>query len=265
MSKEANVEEMFKPLLAHPRFNLGKMEHTSFIDSLYNLVRGLRRPDYVRVLVDRPDFRIYGHPCEESGLMDIYSYILNSDFQYMLFGEHHMHAVENLPSMILFLEKTFSDQLDDPDLTTVLFPFVYYAYAGFYRPGSDQPKHSSDLSDTEMDENGDADTDWPTKEAVAALATRGYIPSTMAPNGPSNPILYGIGFWDDPGEPQRTGLRARMQIDGISFTTVDSRGRGFIHVACLKPDDWISAIVFLLGIGIDPNLRDNAGMQSPLS
>ena len=271
----------FESLLAHPKFSLRKLDHQSIIRSVSSLARALERPECVSVLTSRSDFRIYGHPLEEAELHDTWQYLLNTDYDYISFGEETMPGVKGLPAMILVLDKIFSDQLDSPDAMKVLFPFVYYAYAGFYRPQSAISEESSAWSDT--DSSGDMDegaavnclagemadalaTDglgWPSKKAVAALSTEGYIPSTMAPGGEKNPTLYGIGFWDDPFETQRGLLRERLQTEGISFFTVDSKGRGFIHTACLQTEGWDTALTFLLRIGTDPNLRDNAG-KTPL-
>ena len=87
-----------------------------------------------------------------------------------------------------------------------------YAYAGFYRPPTEDHVDS-----------GGADMSWPAEEAVTALANEGYIPSPLADAGDTGPTLNGIDFWDDAGEPQRPTLRARMQSDSISFTRQTQR------------------------------------------
>jgi len=129
----------------------------------------------------------------------------------MLFGGHHIHAVENLPSMMLVLNRAFPGRPDMNEITT-LFSFVYYAYAGFYRPPTEDHVDS-----------GGADMSWPAEEGVTALANEGYIPSPLADAGDTGPTLNGIDFWDDAGEPQRPTLRARMQSDSISFTRQTQR------------------------------------------
>jgi len=120
---------------------------------------------------------------------------------------------------------------------------VYYAYAGS-RPRPEWNKKQGE-------------------EAMAALVAYGYIPSS-SPVPPYYLSVYGVDFWDDAGEPQRTMIRESMQSDGISFSTVDCRGGGFIHAISAQTEDlWTPALLFVLRIGADPNMRDNMG-QTPL-
>lgn len=78
------------------------------------------------------------------------------------------------------------------------------------------------------------------------------------------PYVYGIGFWDsDDGDIRRT-LRHRLEVEGISFLTCDSSGRGFLHciseLSCKWPGMKLDVVRLVLRHGGQVSLRDKQGL-----
>ncbi len=257
----SETSQAISTLLAHPDFDLHRQPHASLIDTLVAVARGFGADDLdlARVLVSRPDFHVRKSSYEESELNDTLAYIRNTDYD-VGFLDQAMDGMLNIPAMILLLEKTFPD-VSDLDPMRLLWPFVYYAYAGFYCP----PARNTN----EDDDDSELDFDWPSEEALASLASKGYISAHLdvhpGEGSRGSRDLYGMYFYDDEQASLQHAFRAHMQSQGISFLTTDSKGRGFVHAACAlwEPGFVAISLLFLLSIGIDVDVRDNAG-KTPL-
>ncbi len=254
-------------LLAHPDFDLHVQPHASAIGTLAAVARGYGAGDLevARAMVGRPDFHVRKSSYEESQLNDTLSYMRNTDYD-ASFLDQALDGMCNIPAMILLMEKTFPD-VSDLEPMRLLWPLVYYAHAGFYYP---LPARDSDSdSDDDGDDDSGSDSDWPSEAALADLASEGYIssPVHVQPTEGTTPgrDLFGMYFYDDEHSSLQHAFRARMQSQGISFLTADSKGRGFLHAVCAAWETPFAAIslLFLLSIGMDVNLRDDGG-QTPL-
>ncbi len=258
----SETSQAISMLLAHPDFDLHTQPHASVIDTLVTVSRGFLAGDLdlARVLVGRPDFHVRHSSHEETELNNTLAYMRNTDYDWC-FIDQDLDGMSNIPAMILLLEKIFPD-VSDLEPMRLLWPFVYFAHAGLYYPSVDDGNDGSD-----GDDGSETDFDWPSKAALASLASEGYISSPVQPAGRTteNRVLFGLYFFDDELASLQRGFRASMQNQGISFSTTDSKGRGFIHAVCAlwEPGFVAVSLLFLLAIGTDVNLRDNSG-QTPL-
>ena len=251
-------------LLAHPDLDLHTQPHASVIDTLIAVARGYSADDLdlARVLVSRPDFHVRKSSYEETHLNDTLAYMRNTDYDFSFLDD----GMYNIPAMILLLERAFPN-ISDIEPMRLLWPFVYYAHAGFYYPPTSDG--DGDDSGDDSDDDNRSGLDWPSEAALASLANEGYILSPVhvhpAEGTGGSRDLFGIYFFDDEHASLQHAFRANMQRHGISFSTTDSKGRGFIHAACAlwEPGFVAISLLFLLSIGTDVNLRDDGG-QTPL-
>lgn len=257
----AEVCEVVRMLLARPDFDLYTQPHQSSVDALSAVVRGFCAGDLevAQALVSRPGFHARKASYEETTMNDNLAYMSNTDYDACFVGEESMKGQCNIPAMIL-LEKTFP-HVSDLWAMRLVWPFVFFAHAGFYLPPA---------RDGDGDSESESDFDWPTEAALESLISNGYISSSVqiAEGTTATNVRdpFGIYFYDDEQATLQHAFRATLQSQGISFSTTDSKGRGFAHAAC--GTEWESRLVaisllFLLSIGADINLADKEG-RTPL-
>ena len=237
-------EVMLPLLLSHADFNLQAQSHKMVIDAISGLAR---YPcfDLLRTLLRRPDFQTRKSTVEENEMNDTYNYWLNTDYDIDFFAKE-LDAVYETPRVIALVEKTF-DKFPDSMAPKVLWPFVYYAFAGY-------PSRPAD-TDAESDPELQAD-----RRSDSESSTQSGVPMSTAPD------VYGMSFWDNSSGDLRRVLRNGFEADGISFSSLDSKGRSFLHNVCMLGSDAvmkIDCVQFLLENGAEPNLRDETG-RTPL-
>jgi ankyrin repeat protein len=201
--------------------------------------------DPLRTLLRRPDFQIRKSTAEKNAMNDIYNYWLYTDYELESWSKKSDRMYE-VPVVAALLEKTF-DEIPDSLAPRVLWPFVYYAFAGY----------PSRTADTDAESGQDLDADH---GSDSVSLTQSSIPESTAPD------VYGVSVWDNSSGDLRRGLRNKLEVEGISFSSLDSKGRSFLHNVCMLGSDAImniDCVQFLLKNGAEPNLRDETG-RTPL-
>ena len=267
-----NADIIAPLLLAHAGLDLQAQSHEVVTKAIFGFRYNFRF-DLLRKILRRPDFRTHKSSIEESEMMDFYNYWLNTDYDLDMWS-NNLDRMYEVPLIISLVEKTF-DRFSDSMAPRILWPFVYYAFEGFSSPCDD---HSSSREvDAENDKN-DADQDSISDKVLEGSDVALEIRSEWSFSKPhacdhdrrncgvAEPSVFGIGFWDNSNGDLRRGLRTTLEAEGISFSTLDSQGRSFLHNVCEIGSSSlhkVQCLRFLLARGANVDLQDNKG-RTPL-
>ncbi|KAK1757325.1 hypothetical protein QBC47DRAFT_154070 [Echria macrotheca] len=250
-------------LLSHPGFDLQPQSHRSVIYTLFHLARECKAGylELTEGLLRRPDFHIRQADYEVRQFWETLRDI--SRCRFFIDRPHNQYASAEMPAKILLIEKTFPGHICSLEALNLIWRFVYFALAGTYQP----PGPTLGRLGVYTPADRDVLMDWPQEEALASLTTEGYIASSYWRGMGVNGAPWGMNILCEMDDSWHA-FRAKIQSYGISLSTTDSQGRGFIHAICGVRPYWYgydpaAPLVFLLRMGVDINLRDKAG-QTPL-